>query len=156
MLQFAEIAGCSVNPHSNVDWVAIAGIIGTLAGTALGAYVTWKIQKLQVEHENKVRFHERRLAIYADYTDASNKAFANFQAGIDSGDQIFIAARLWETLRLIASQKVVNAAIPIHLALNSINFKTVTNPAEFSNAFNANIVKLIAVMRAEIGIDSKS
>ena len=154
MLQFADITATS-STNFQVDWVAIAGIIGTLLGTALGAYVTWRIQKSQIEHEDKVRFHDRRLAIYADFVEASNNAIAKHQAGMDSIEDVRIVARLWESFRLIASEEVVNAAIPVHSAIVEVNSKTIANLAEFLNTFNVHIVKLLAVMRAEIGTDSK-
>jgi len=50
---------------AGVDFVALAGIAGTLLGTALGAFVTWKIQKYQLQHEDRTRFHDRRLTVYA-------------------------------------------------------------------------------------------
>jgi len=63
---------------TSVDVVAIAGIAGTLLGTALGAWVTWKIQARQLEHEDKTRFHDRRLATYAEFGGACNAVMATF------------------------------------------------------------------------------
>ena len=42
------------SPQASVDWVGIAGIVGTLLGAALGSFVTWKIQSLQLAHEDKL------------------------------------------------------------------------------------------------------
>jgi hypothetical protein len=48
--------------------VGISAIIGTLLGTLIGAGVTLWVQMTQRKHEDRTRFHEERLKIYAEYT----------------------------------------------------------------------------------------
>src|ERR1035437_9114472 len=102
MLQSAQIA--IFNPSASgttKDLVAIAGIIGTLAGAALGAVVTAKVQERQLAHENATRFHEQRILAYAKFNQAAGFAVAACKTGTNSTKAIEEVIESWESLRLI-------------------------------------------------------
>ena len=50
--------------------IALA-VLGTVAGTGIGAFVTWKVQERQLQHQDQTRFHERRIVTYAAYMEAT-------------------------------------------------------------------------------------
>ncbi|HYL20983.1 MAG TPA: hypothetical protein VEU74_04415, partial [Gemmatimonadales bacterium] len=95
----------------------VAGVVGTLLGATVGLLGSWWIQKRQLEHEDETRFHDRRLAVYAEFNDACGKLVSAKQVNADIAtvnqhlSRVLIA---WENLRLIASGPVVAAARPIH------------------------------------------
>lgn len=57
--------------------IAIAGIAGTLLATIVGAVSAVWIQRRQLEHEDRTRLHDRRLAAYADFNDACNRMMSS-------------------------------------------------------------------------------
>ena len=142
---------------SRLDVVAVAGITGTLLGTALGAWVTWKIQELQLKHEDKTRFHDRRLAIYAEFTDACGKLLSAKEVGAGVPETTEFLGRVvlaWETLRLIASRPVREAARPVHAAMADVVKPEAQGQAlqAIKNRFVADGVKLEAAIRKELGV----
>ena len=148
---------------SRVDVVAIvgiiAGIVGTLLGAALGAWGAWKVQQRQLEHEDETRFHDRRLAVYAEFNDACGKTMASRLAlGIHSAENMARVLNSFETLRLVASRPVVNAAMPVHAVLVELVNPQLTNPQAQALAqslavrFNTDMHALANAMRAELGI----
>jgi hypothetical protein len=145
---------CPQAPASGgFDWVAIAGIIGTLLGTGLGAYVTWKIQKAQLVHEDRTRFHDRRLIVYSDYTSSCNKIFSahatKTHASEKDLDQFLQSTEL---LRLIASDQVFNKAIVLHSIITRINKEDVVHSEALAAEFNSGMADLAIAIRKEIGV----
>ena len=68
----------TINEAYNIDWTAIAGIAGTLIGVVVGSIATWiiqkkqiensyKLQKRQLEHADKTRFHDKKMELYAEF-----------------------------------------------------------------------------------------
>jgi len=51
--------------------IAVAGIVGTLLGTVVGGVSAWLIQRQQLAHAERVRFHDKRLAEYANFARQS-------------------------------------------------------------------------------------
>lgn len=101
--------------ENGVDWVAIAdilaGILGTLGGVGVGAFVTWKIQEAQIKHSDATRFQKERLDAYSQYNAAANKTLAGWlsnQPNIDAIDK-FITTH--ERVRLVATDEVKKHAI---------------------------------------------
>ena len=136
------------------DVVAIAGILGTLVGAALGAFVTWKIQQLQLKHENETRFHEHRLATYAEFTAAANLIMAGLPFGADVAEHRKTAIRSWETLRIIASAPVINAAALVHADLALESRGGIQDVTAFTKSYNLHVAHLMNAIRAELGVGS--
>ena len=154
MLQVTQVTSL-VPPtaHASLDLVAIAGIAGTLLGTALGAWTTWLVQRRQLQHEDLTRFHDRRLHVYAEFNDACNKVIA--AVGSTRPLPIPDIARVissYEMLRLVASKPVATAAAPVHAAIGAVAAMQVTNPAALTAQFNADLAVLCNAMRTEIGV----
>ena len=149
-------AAVPVAAHS-IDVAAIAGIVGTLLGTALGALVAWRIQQSQIKHEDETRFHDRRLAVYAEYNDACGKVFASRLAtGAHSLENMARVLTAYETLRLVASKPVAVAAMQVHSIVVQLAVPTLSNGQAAAGAlspqFNSSLAALGNAMRTELGI----
>ena len=133
------------------DWTGIAGIIGTLLGAALGAFITWQVQQLQLEHDNRTRFHSRRLEVYATFNDACQRvvAAAGLQYRDDPAFNEF--TKTYETLRLVAGPGVIAAATPVHSSVLGAYQDRAISP-DASTAYNRQMASLCGVMRSEIGV----
>ncbi len=150
------------SPQASVDWVGIAGIVGTLLGAALGSFVTWKIQSLQLAHEDKTRFHERKLAIYSDFTASASVIIAIKR----TDSERILLTRLaeaqeseiknFELLRYVASQNVFKAAISIHGLLTKLTDAQETISDSESHAFYQTIADFSFEARKELGVDMQS
>ena len=46
---------------TEVDWVGITSIMGTLGGLVVGAVTTYMMQKNQQEHTDKTRFNDQEF-----------------------------------------------------------------------------------------------
>ena len=98
--------------------VAIAGILGTLAGTLIGAGVTLRVERLRWQREDRQRFLAERRAAYVALLHHSFNAHVYF---ITQDAQPFDAAirrvneAQWEA-RVVASEAVHVAANRLALA----------------------------------------
>ena len=138
---------------ASVDWVAIAGIAGTLIGTIVGSWTTWRIQRGQQEHDDRTRFHERRLTVYADFTDSANKVVSAVTSKQTLPlDEIRRVVGTWELLRLVASPAVIGAAMPVHGAIGDAVNGRVKDVQAYADKFNTDVATLLNAMRAEIGV----
>jgi hypothetical protein len=140
-------------PSMAHDYVALAGIAGTLLGTALGAFVTWKIQKYQLEHEDRTRFHDRRLTVYADFNDACQQTVGAIQAGLPFDQFQGDVVKTFEMLRLVASPVVFARARDVHGSVGAITDGQPSNRPMLLVSYNAQMVALVNAMRTEIGVD---
>jgi hypothetical protein len=61
------------------EWTAVAGILGTLGGTGLGAWISWKIHVRTISAQEAARFHTQRLEAYTAYLGAATEATSHFQ-----------------------------------------------------------------------------
>src|SRR6266850_368844 len=136
-----------------VDVVAIvgiiAGVVGTLLGAGLGAYVTWKIQKRQLEHEDQTRFHERRLMVYADFGGACNEVMAAKRIGGSWAPGLTRLNTSYQTLKLIASEPVIKAAGPVHDTIADVVGDKIADIEAAMPQYNVNMNALIDAMRTE-------
>jgi len=138
---------------TGVDVVAIAGIAGTLLGAALGAWVTWKIQARQLEHEDKTRFHDRRLDTYAEFGRACNAVMATMLipgAAYPSADLISMNTS-FHTIRLMASKPVFDAAAVVHGAVSDALHGKIANLSDFMPQFHKDAAAMAVSMRTELG-----
>lgn len=136
--------------------VAIAGIVGTLVGALIGAGVTLWVQKNQREHEDRTRFHAERLKNYAEFTDACQKVMAAVTLGHGLGDTFGTLTRSFETVRLIASAPVRDAANLVHTIVGRSTSSVVgvpVRPQPMPADFNPAMRALLEAMRAEMSVD---
>ena len=93
------------------DWVAIAGIAGTLLGVAVGAGSILWIRKREWEREDRYRAHAQRVEAYAEFRRQGVFVLSHYGSGrpLPPG-----ALNEWGTssavLALIGSPGVVDAA----------------------------------------------
>ena len=93
-----------------MDLAVVTGILGTLGGTAIGGFITYKVQGRQLAHVDRTRFHNHRLDAYADFVRFGNSALAGFHAGqVDTSaiDGFWIAMT---KTRLVAASGIVESA----------------------------------------------
>ena len=55
------------------DWIAIAGISGTLLGTVVGALLSWFVQRTNWKREDHHRFGEEKRTKYAAFVGVVNR-----------------------------------------------------------------------------------
>jgi len=139
--------------QAGVDVVAVAGIVGTLLGTIIGAIITWQIQRWQFEHEDETRFHDRRLTVYAEFNDACDKVSSTVLSGGVPAPHMATAVRAYEMLRLVASRPVRDAAGPVQTAAFALIKAPVGNRNPQMAAYNTAMATLVNVMRAELGVE---
>ena len=132
---------------------ALVGILGTLSGAALGAFVTWKIQKYQLEHADRTRFHDRRLTIYAAFNDACQQVVAAAIGGLPSAEPTAKLVTAYKMFRLMASRLVAQKAGAVHGSVCDIcNAASPPTPAALAK-YHSEMVALVNAIRAEIGVD---
>jgi phage-related tail fiber protein len=140
--------------QNSVDLVAIAGIVGTLLGTALGSFVTWKIQARQLAHADRTRFHERRLAVYAEFTNAANQIVASIKVGsVVDVSAMRKQIESYDLLRLVATGTVKNAADAVYNAVLQVQRAGNPTPDTVFQQFNTQVYNFITKAREEIGVD---
>ena len=155
MLLCGQVETVGLFGHSAIDVVAVAGIAGTLLGALLGALVTWKVQARQLEHEDRTRFHDRRLAVYGEFNAACNMMAAAIQARGSFLEPQAVVIRTFESLRLVASQPVAEAATQVHATMLALATAPVTSHTALVTTFNSQMAALCRAMREEIGVGSK-
>jgi hypothetical protein len=142
------------SPPSASDLVAIVGIVAGVVGTLLGVFGTLWAQRRAVEHEDRTRFHQQRLVVYAQFNDACNKYIAGVSTGVpivQAGATLVPAVtQAFETLRLVASLPVYDAAHKVHLIITNLNNGTLPNNPATMVQFNLVVASLVKFMRKEI------
>lgn len=159
MLQVTQVIGPS-GAHSGVDVTVILGVLGTLLGTILGAWISWLVQTRQQLHEDQTRFHERRIVAYAEFNTACNNfvSKAAVPGAAHPTEDMWQVLHSFEVVRLIASQPVMAAANRVHLAVVQINVQAQARqpPAVIHPLvaqFNAVLGALCTAMRNEVGVN---
>ena len=120
----------------------------------LGSYVTWKIQARQLAHEDKTRFHERRLAVYTEFTTTANRIIAAIKVGptVDA-DAMLKFSESYELLRLVATTVVMEAALSVHSAVIQVEQAGRPIPDPVNQEFNEQLSAFITKAREEMGVD---
>lgn len=138
--------------------VAIVGIIGTLAGVVVGALVTLKIQKMQIEHSDATRFQEHRLDSYVQYTTSANFALAQWRTGKYNEELVANFLRLHEKVRLVGTEEVVEQANLLHEIFTKIHGLTDKTqvPENYLDEFTRAITGFITAARNELRIKQTS
>ncbi len=139
------------------DVVAIAGIVGTLVGTVVGALVgalvTWKVQQRQFAHEDRTRFHDIRLAVYAEFNDACDKVTAAAHAGAQAPHDLARVARSYETLRLVASERVWAPAREVQATITKLASAPASDFAALERELTSQQRELSYAIRRELGVE---
>src|SRR6266545_3306929 len=146
MLQTTQIgAGTGALTGAAID---VTAIVGTLLGACLGAYVTWKIQQLQLQHEDRTRFHDRRLTVYAAFNDACQKVVAAIGTSAPYSVHHAEAVKTFEMLRLVASQGVTTSATLVYLSILGFTTAPPQGRAALLVTYNGQMAALCTAMRA--------
>src|SRR6267154_3165099 len=136
-----------------VDVVAIAGIVGTLLGAILGAAITWKVQQRQFAHEDRTRFHDRRLAVYAEFNEACDRVTADAHAGAADVHHLDQVLRSYQTLRLIASEQVWAPARAVQATIAKLASAPAAEFATLEQALTNQQRELSGAIRRELGVE---
>lgn len=135
-------------------WVAVFGILGTLIGVCVGAFVTWKIQERQIKHSDATRFQEDGFNIYSQFLAAANNAvsFRNTDLPFINAFSKFLEQI--EKVRLIATDDVKQYAYLLNGKFIEIN-KIPQNskiPENILNEFNNIVANFVTAARKELRI----
>ena len=138
---------------ADVNWAAIAGVVGALVGVVIGAVTTWKSQELRLRHDDLTRFHKEKLMLYAEYSHCANKAFSAWAVGNRDNESIDSCLALFEQLRFVASQKVLAKVNAVQQALDPVIHAagTAVRKEDVSARFNAAMHDLQQEGRRELG-----
>ena len=142
---------------TGIEWIALAGIFGTLAGTALGAWISWRINAANLKQQERMLFHTKRLEVYASYLAAVNALVAAFHLdGSWDLEQGAEAIRQFGVLQLVATEPVRRAATEVQAIVAQINSAVPPDQAPFIQHFLSISPALLQEMRAEIGVGTPS
>jgi len=142
---------------SGVDFTAITGILGTLLGAALGAFVTWKIQRDQLARQDRTRFHDRRLSVYTDFNYTCNHIFGALGSHqLASATDIDKLLQTFEILRLIASDHVAKTATVVFNTATHAIQANVPAAQEQVDIFNQQMATLVIAIRNEVGLGTSN
>ena|SRR2546430_7968726 len=136
-------------------WIAVAGILGTLAGTCLGAWISWRIHVRTLDAHEKARFHNQRLEAYAAFLGSANEAVGRF--AFDGGHDVKAVGeciKSFELVRLLAGSDVNRLATVVHgtVAMVARGGKTDAERAELVARFNREVGVLVRGVRQELGV----
>lgn len=131
-------------------------LLGSLGGVGIGSFVTWKIQERQLAAQERTRFHEKRLEIYTEFTDACNQYMSAMQVGPQAAAQATNAqirlVAVFEKLRMCGSTNVFGAASVVHAICAQV-MTGQANVNQVNLAFNTSIAQVVVEARKELGID---
>ena len=138
-----------------IDWVGIAGIVGTLGGVGLGAFGTYKIQQLQLSHENETRFHDQRMDAYIKFASNINRTVSTWQTGNHDTEAVNDILQSFEEILLIGSSDVCSKATQAHgLVLNLFVRTDRSNiPADDMHKLNLALANFRNAARQELNIN---
>ncbi len=95
-------------------WLAAIAVTGTLLGTALGWFITSKLQRAERDHLDRIRFHEKRLATYTEFLTRAAEVFVRMSS--DS-----VSEPLWAHLHAARQMITLVATEPVVLQANAIS-----------------------------------
>jgi hypothetical protein len=130
------------------------GILGTLVGVIGGGYITQKSQARELSHLDATRFQDVRLEFYARYTRAINVALAARTFGKRDSKAYTEFVLCFETIRLIASPPVRDAANAVHVIFGNAHVGETEESIskELIEEFHVALGKFIEASRMELHI----
>jgi hypothetical protein len=106
--------------ETGIDWVGLAGILGTILGTLggviVGAFGAWKIQQQQLKHADDTRFQQQRLKAYTDYISSITISLGALKIGEWDKDNMDLFLETYDIVKMIGSHKTVEVAEEVHTA----------------------------------------
>ena len=141
---------------TEIDWIAITGILGTLGGVIVGAITTYKIQDNQIKHTNETRFHDQRLDAYTRYSGNIIKAVSYWYIGGHNAEAVTEAFESFEMIRIVGTKPVFQQAAKLNSIFGKMfACKDKKNiPQESRNQLNTEIAQLAQSARLELKIDN--
>lgn len=139
---------------AGIDWVGVAGIIGTLGGVIVGAVTTYKIQERKIDHLDETRFHEQRLSAYKSFSAGIIICAAHWKSGGHSQEGFTQIFESMEAIRMVASRAVLDAAVEGHSIFSELlSLEDRRNaPEELYERLNSSMVKFNLAARNELKI----
>ncbi|MEM6483638.1 MAG: hypothetical protein AAF662_01450 [Pseudomonadota bacterium] len=132
----------------------VVSTLGTLAGLVVGSYATYKIQERRLRHTDATQFQEKRIEIYAQFLDSANTAIAQLVKNIDASAHQRRFLLCFETVRLIASEPVRDAANAVHFAFGKISNASTPHAMEelIDQSFHLAVAKFVGETRKELRV----
>ena len=135
--------------------IAIAGIVGTLLGVAIGSIMSWWIHRKSIQHADKTRFHERKLETFAQFLSTGNLLISSYAVTgkVNADGQMLLSQQLY-TITLMASQPVFEAATKTCSILVEVAKGEHADKNEQQKRFSEAMETTISRMRTELGSES--
>jgi hypothetical protein len=104
--------------ETGIDWVGLAGILGTILGTLggviVGAFGAWKIQQKQLQHADETRFQEQRMEAYTDFVASITKTLGLLKFEVWDTEASMLALTTYDIIKMIGSPETVEWAEKVH------------------------------------------
>ncbi len=136
------------------DWIALAGISGTLLGTLLGYFVTLWGERRRWRREDETRFQKDRLEAYSLFLTQVGDLGNWGQGRPEMIDEIF---RTHSLVTILGGGQVVTAADAVYTACSAyiaiLRERPVTTSERqrFAETVSSAVVEFIVAVRAELG-----
>jgi hypothetical protein len=132
----------------------IVGIGGTLLGAIVGVVGTLLSQRQQLAHQDRTRFHERRLETYSEFLAACDEV-VRADRHMRVGDGETRAGHTFQTIKLIGTTTVVRAATDVF----DRTFEVVYAPSDAEripkySKYAEAVISMTQAVRHEIGVQS--
>ena len=133
------------------DWIAVAGILGTLGGLIVGAFTTYKIQEWQSRHADATKFQDLRMKAYIQFIDFTNGVRNQRRAGgLNSTGILVKFSACSDQIQLIGTDAVVAEVMAVHNLIFDVKSKEDANAEEKLDAATA---RFRVAARAELRVD---
>jgi hypothetical protein len=142
-----------VQSAAGVDWVAIAGIAGTLLAGVLGVAGAWFVQKRRLVYEDRTRFHERRLTANAAYLEACDEVTVAITTGAIGPAHVRRMINAYYVVMLLASYTVWKSARRYNAAIWKYMDAPETNRNSEREAYHTELARLLFAMRQDLEVE---
>jgi hypothetical protein len=141
--------------------ISALGIVGTLAGVFFGYRGALQAVELQLEHEDRVRFHELKLQAFVDFIDATSSLVAiatiakpplePVQGAIHT-EALKAFNASFKRISLCCTEPVTKATAKLQAMMTPVvKMKDVDDPTR--DSIIAQLILVERAMRAELGVD---
>jgi hypothetical protein len=152
MLLLLQVSEQAVT-QSSLDVLSIVvGIGGAVLGAVVGIVGTLLTQRQQLKHQDRTRFHDRRLAAYADFLSALSDAMVARRQARSVQEHVDRCDRAVEIVNLVATGPVLAVAEQAYERISGL----LDGSADLDTAFTACDEAMSATrdaMRREMGVD---
>ncbi len=141
---------------SGSDWVAIAGILGTLGGVIVGAVTMYKIQVKQLKHADETRFHDQRLDTYMRFSRNVIRAMSYWRVSIHNSEVVNKTLESLQLINMVGTKSVLmhtNEVNSILVEILELENKKENIPPQSINQLQEAFGQFCKAARLELKVD---